>query len=627
MPVISESRVLEVVSKFNPAPREGQWRVFQTILNRKKLNVKLPTGYGKTYTTFGCYSILKSAGRVNRLLVIVPTTAQLTQLVEDGPGVMTSTRITGSKEVCSIGYFQSEVVGMSRSARSQVFVTTVQALVSSKGQSVLRNLLGSEKWMIAVDEYHHYGINNPWSNVLVGLPQRMLLPLSATPYRKEDDSYFGPPDINVTYREAVEEGAVKPLNGHSYSYTVKARMGDGRIRQMTTDDIYNEFGTDEPGVIQREYVRRMMRWENDYIGPLVTIPLNRMIKERKRTGYNLQAIVGAICVSHAEVVCQQIRSKFPELRVDWVGTGPDGRTDERNKDIISRQFCPKKDANGIRHPTLDVLAHVGMLAEGMDSRDVSEVIHLNKAVRNNSNNQENGRAARWLEDVHGNINFDSSSQYAQEGYVGQAIMDAMDDDEPDPDKETIPGVKRQTNGVGRVYSFPAVEPDIDILNVRLNGIDHGELWMPLVKQCVREKVEQGEITVAEFIEQLDDPDHPMRSKVSDWLKELFLAKQAEGSLEGEQPEPEKGIQTRLDDLKSEIEKLQMQIVNTVETIRYGQGRSTDRAAIRISMNSEKARDVGPIRDTEESCQTHVDWLKDLKKIVDTGEIPPWLKSE
>jgi hypothetical protein len=60
---------------------------------------------------------------------------------------------------------------------------------------------------------------------------------------------------------------------------------------------------------------------------------------------------------------------------------------------------------------------------------------LNNASFCNKRNQEHGRASRYLPEVIGNINFDSSSDYA--AYVGDAIMDAMDDELPkvNPDPE------------------------------------------------------------------------------------------------------------------------------------------------------------------------------------------------
>ena len=53
-----------------------------------------------------------------------------------------------------------------------------------------------------------------------------------------------------------------------------------------------------------------------------------------------------MCCLHAEIVCKQIKDHIDsmytgQLTVDWVGTGPHGRSDGENRAII-RKFCPDK---------------------------------------------------------------------------------------------------------------------------------------------------------------------------------------------------------------------------------------------------------------------------------------------
>ena len=113
---------------------------------------------------------------------------------------------------------------------------------------------------------------------------------------------------------------------------------------------------------------------------LVDTPITRMLRERLATGHRLQALIGAFCCSHAQLVCEQVQAMFPELKVDWVGTGSNGRSDGENRAVLNKFCPPKKD--GKRDPQdikLDVLVHVGMAGEGLDTVYVSEVIHLNPA--------------------------------------------------------------------------------------------------------------------------------------------------------------------------------------------------------------------------------------------------------
>ena len=52
--------------------------------------------------------------------------------------------------------------------------------------------------------------------------------MSATPNRPGDDSAFGKPDVSVTYRRAVLEGSVKPMQCHAYTYRIDAIENGGR---------------------------------------------------------------------------------------------------------------------------------------------------------------------------------------------------------------------------------------------------------------------------------------------------------------------------------------------------------------------------------------------------------------
>lgn len=151
-------------------------------------------------------------------------------------------------------------------------------------------------------------------------------------------------------------------------------------------------------------------------------------------------VVQAMSCSHAQMVCTQIKAMLPTMNVDWVGTGPNGRSDKENEAIIAK-FCPKK-VNGRRPWTLDVLVNVGMAGEGLDSVDVTEVSILTPANINNSLLQLIGRAARRMTVPDGAeqpvacINCDTDSRLAENDiYVGRKIMAVFDDD-VDPDEIT-----------------------------------------------------------------------------------------------------------------------------------------------------------------------------------------------
>lgn len=595
---------------FRQKPRQGQIRVFEALKTHPtKLNIKLPTGYGKTYAACGVYSILKRQGRVNRLLIIVPNEAQRDQYIKDAAKDLGVTLVEGPHNIIDISYFDIHALKKHRLDVAQVFVITVQALSYRNGMSLVRDMLQTGQWMIVVDEYHHYGEDKTWGKTVLGLSRAYLLAMSATPSRPDDDSAFGLPDISVSYREAKDERAVKPLRGHSYNYKIDAVMDDGEIASFTTEELIKEAGGDGDK-IEKLKIKRKMRWSPKYVSPLVSIPVERMQIERVKTGQpGLQALVGAMCVSHAELVCKQLQDIFPELRIDWVGTGMNGRPPEKNAEILNK-FCPAKDEDGNRpKPNLDVLVHVGIAGEGLDSIYVSEVVHLNNATLCNKRLQENGRSSRYLPDVIGNINFDSSSEFA--GYVGEKIMDAMDyepinevdaddSDNKKPDNDDLPELPE--------------EPTIQIFNMELLNVDSGDVKVQRMARIMEESgVATSEIKYGELMSDLSHPH---------WGK-IIEAYRAMRSVEAEaQNEPAKIAQW-----KESVDTAVGAVTHRVIKMMHKNGVRPEKSLIgdiKRRINSVKKAKFGPVQPDVEICRQHYRWLKRLEiEIIEKG-VPSWL---
>lgn len=599
------SQIKAQIAKFKQQPRQGQ---LNAILELKtcgsKLNIKLPTGYGKTFTALSIYSVLQSIGEVNRLLVVFPSDAQLMQFEEAAGRSMEKCCIDGPKSVCDVRFFGAEAIAKHQKNQCQVYAITVQSLIGSRGMDNVTALLGKGRWMIVVDEYHHYGVDLPFGNAVNALSHEFLLCMSATPYRPDKDSAFGVPDISVLYKEAVKQKAVKPLRGHAYNYKVDAVTSDNEVISFTTDEIVANAGENSSKAIEKMIYDRKLRWSPKYISPLVTNPLSRMITERIRTGHRLQAIVGAMCVSHAEMVCEQIRSAFPDLSCEWVGTGDDGKLPEKNRDILKR-FAPTDGSL----PTLDVLVHVGMAGEGLDTVYVSEVIHLNAANVNNTNNQENGRAARFLDGVVGNINFDAGSGYAVKGYVGSAIMDAMDDMPATPDSDDRDTDKDSAND--DLWELPE-EPFIKIINAECTSIDSGDT-----------EVQKMVGKIAEWMPDLTRDDIENKDSVL-WVNAIDAVKRMRSQEAEEHNE------------RSTILQWEEQIKNAVSTATGNAIRILTRTGFRVDKSmigdvkkriySRKKRDLGAAEKNVESLKRHYQWLLALNiGMTAEGKVPAWLR--
>jgi superfamily II DNA or RNA helicase len=466
--------------------------------------------------------------------------------------------------------------------------------------------------MIVFDEYHHYGDLAAWGKKALSLRCVFRLAMSATPYRKDEDSAFGPPDISVTYREAYEERAVKRLFCHSYVYRIDAVLPDGEIKTFTTEQLIDEAGSSSPEKIDKMCVERSMRWSPKYVSPLVDIPIARMARERLDSGLPQQVLIGAMCCSHAKLVCEQVKAMFPELRIDWVGTGPYGRPPEENKKVLQK-FCPEK-RDGVRSPSdvkLDVLVHVGMAGEGLDSVFVTEVVHLNEANINNTNNQENGRAARvipGLEDAQqrARINVDSTSPYAE--FDGDSIMDAMDDLEKDADADDD---DTDTDSERDPYErMLPDEPKIRIFDMECIRVDHGEVER--LKAAYIEAAGWGKAAT-------EDPNHFIHGKAIDLYRQ-FRKREAE----------EFNTPAIHQQWRAAVEQARSAVVGKIikRSIVAGARFPTSLAGdIKRKLNKKALGLFGSINESSEvpTLKKHYEWYVALESEIVTRGVPTWLQ--
>jgi superfamily II DNA or RNA helicase len=590
---------------FKKNPRKGQRDVIElaTEPDRRRLCAQLPTGYGKTFTAACVFSVLQRAGRVDRLLYLVPSRGQLDQFVDDGSSDLDAALVEGSCHISNLAWHgAAQAVNQHRLGSHQVFACTIQALSSAGPGAIVKSLMHSGRWMICVDEYHHYGLEKTWGNAVIDLERlpscQFLLAMSATPYRPGKDSAFGSPDITVSYRRAVEEDAVKPLECHSYTYRVDA-IDDGDVVSYTTKELEEKAGDSSPEAIERVF--RIMRWSPKYIDPLVDVPISRMIRDRVATGYRLQALIGAFCCSHAQLVCEQVRAMFPELAVDWVGTGTNGRSDGENRKVL-RKFCPPK-RDGKRSDAdikLDVLVHVGMAGEGLDTVYVSEVIHLNPAHRNNSNDQENGRAARYLPGVRGRINVESGTEYAKD-FIGRKIELAFDTPPGQTPKEEE-GANEERESSAEIPTLPD-EPSIQIIDCECIEINTGD-----VKRMAEAFSEVSGMPL----------DNPLLQK-----KALDLYKQMKRE-EMERFNPRSVVEQWSQSVNNALSAVSRRaaVAMLAPGVRMDKGLIGD---VKRRINSRKKRALGAVDKDVANLRRHYGWLKNLENQLIAEGLPSWLQ--
>jgi superfamily II DNA or RNA helicase len=596
---------------FRKNPRVGQQQVFDALAHHRDiLNVKLPTGYGKTFTCCGVFSLLKRAGRVNRLLVIFPRDAQLDQFIKDAPNDdLPQANVDGPLNVVDLRSVGWGAIRDHRNNARQIFVTTIQSLIQQFGRSLVTELLKTGQWMICVDEHHHYGEDKTWGQAVRSLSRAFLLVLSATPHRSLKDGAFGQAHVEISYRDARDERAVKPLLGYAYHYELDLEEA-GVIRRLTTQDLVQAAGGDDPDKIEKLRIERKMRWAPKYASPLISNPIDRMRAERLTSGRKLQALFTAMCVSHAEYVCEQIRDMYPELSVDWVGTGDFGRDLETNRAVLTK-FCPPKDADGRRpDPDLDVLVHVGIAGEGLDSILVSEVVHLASAGLNNRTNQINGRASRYLPGVTGHISFDASCELAEKKYLGEAIMDAMDcapptrtEKPPSDDDDYWP-------------PEPPIEPTIHIDNIKFVGIDSGDAGVQAFARLMQQD-QPGKYDLDEMNRNAQDPRWAQIIDSYRTMRQVEAEQHNDSAVLGQWTDA--------------VNTLSGQVTGIVVKLLRREGQLVDRfviGKIKHRINDRKQRAHGEFNKSNrhvDTAKAHYGWLKSLDHELRQQGIPEWLR--
>lgn len=562
--------------------------------------VKLPTGYGKTRLAATAFAVLRAMDVVDIMIHIVPQVGQATQAGEEIPRDLAALGI--ATKSCDIGANKRLALRMCRSGEAVVFIATVQAIVMGKSTlEAIQEITGGKRCLLVIDEYHHYGIDAAWSRQIAKVPHVAFLAMSATPDRKGEQPVFGEPHVSVSYDEAVQEGAVKVLGLNAYNYRIDfVNREDGEVTSFTITELIAEAGG-SPDEIEKWAAARQARWTPKYVSPLISTPVERLIGLFADHGFRGQMIVYALCCSHAQVVCEQVKYLVPDgMSVDWVGTGPSGRTDDENAAILHR-FCPPKNANGTRPWSLHVLVCVGMAGEGLDIRDAVECVFLTSPAINNTAKQKIGRLSRVIpaRQFPGVVNVDAASQWAP--YVGERVMAVFDADEPPP----VPGEAKEREA-GEVDYQPIPDgPIVNVIDVSLVDIQSDPEFLYIKAEVKAEGIKRG-LTDPEAEDIADRAALNYKKRNDERFSETFQQASA---------------RDRLDMRVRKVAGLAVRVV-------MRQGREFQRdmpGEYAKRINTAKKRVFGAVaaRTAAELEQQNA-WVRALEAKLLNGELPPWL---
>lgn len=585
--------------------RAGQKEVVDLFLTKDTVTAQLPTGYGKTRAAAASYALLRGMGRVNRALIIVPRGAQADQIAEEFPRIILEMGVPKTQSHI-VGDNTLTAIKANRRGTSEVFVITVQSLVSSRDTlQAVSDLMGNGRWLVVIDEHHHYGNSddNVWTQRVTGLPHAALLAMSATPNRNDGPSVFGTPDIVVSYLDALEEKTVKDLSLHAYEYRVDAITINGDVIPFDTRELFKAVGSDNPQEVDKWMASRQMRWSPKYISPLVLYPVERIASLRVK-GVRAQMLIQAISCSHAKMVCDQVRAIIPEgMTIEWVGTGMNGRSDSDNKSALNR-FCPPKDADGRRRWELDVLVNVGIAGEGLDTMDVCEIVFLTSPNINNSSLQTIGRGSRvmpWLsKQPTCIINVDGASELAK--YVGPKIMGVFDGIFPEEKDNNNTNETREPNE----YEPLPDKLMVGILDVTLLDIRKDPMFQDALDHTLKTASHLGSPEqIARIVEDR------FREYVRE-RDERFNANAVEA-------------QTR-DRVTMSVRKVAGLVVRKAVDKFDFRPQTTLIGDICKRINAEKRKRLGGIEAASvPELERHYQWIKQLEAQILNNQVPSWLR--
>ncbi len=348
-------------------PRKGQKSLILYVASHPEqndFNGVLPTGYGKTQTALATIFILSQQGRINRVLVVVPTDSQRSQYVDtinescEAMGLPTLTHHEVKGTIVDIRAH--------RENRAMIFVTTVQAILADPGHYA--DLTATGRWLLFCDEYHKLRGDAAWGKAVANINAAVRLGLTATPIRTDRQmTVFGtrPPDVVVTFQDAYVEQAIRGVEAHIEHYFVDVQEPDGAgglvARRLTTEEIGNEAS------FEAYQKSRDLRLTGKYLAGILSAAHDCLQVKLLRHPNQHQMLVFAMSVLHGKTVSSMLNAVYGKDFSDWIGVGPDGRPDPENAAILKRY---KKNQ-------LPCLVQVDKAGEGFDNPRSSVLVFLN----------------------------------------------------------------------------------------------------------------------------------------------------------------------------------------------------------------------------------------------------------
>ncbi len=350
--------------------------------------VVVPVGYGKTVIGVGSFEVSAAAAQADTCLYLTPTDVLRTQVYQ---GVEKALGVIGSAR--PIRKILAENASLDRIAASgaNFIVASYQQVAAAPER--YRRLCASRRVHLVCDEAHHLGERGTWAAAIAQLPVTTSLLLSATPLRLDRDPIAGAryiddpegqgliidPLIYVTMRQAWKEGRIlKRLNMQMKDYAVELKDSSGDVYEFTASEM-----AELPDFDQR-CVRQQLRWNEDYVQPLVREFARTLLAKNEAAPGRHQGLVFAATTEHANHLHRVFGKWHPSLRCAVVHSGEDLSDSENDRRL--KDFHAGKS---------DVLIQVKKASEGFDAPTVSVLLKLDAVFSREPVIQQLGRGLRF----------------------------------------------------------------------------------------------------------------------------------------------------------------------------------------------------------------------------------------
>jgi superfamily II DNA or RNA helicase len=581
-------------------PRLGQEKLIQHVSDnpsQQTYNGALPTGYGKTHGAICCYEIVRMQMRCNRLLILVPTDTQREQYVtsfQEGCDLM-GIRISECRKLDGeISHLRAH-----KENRAEVFVTTVQAILAN--ETYFAELMKTGRWMIFCDEYHKLRAEAAWGGAIRKLSCDVMLGLTATPVRTDREAtVFGhtPPDVVVTFEEAYRERAIRGVVGHIEHYFVDVQEPDGTVRRLTTEELGDERN------FESYQKARGLRLIGKYLAGILSAAHDCLVVKNLKHQDQHQMLVFCMSVAHAKTVSTMLNAVYGPGFADWIGVGPDGRSDAENKDVLDRYVKNK----------LLCLVQVDKAGEGFDNPRSSVLVFLNLLRKATVKaHQQGGRGLRRNYKIR-RFTEDVCDMFASpDTEMADLILDFVNltvalDLVPDDDDADDAGNPRDR--ADPFFEIPPFAPVVQDAEFDRSEIISRAL-LGIAQEAVdenRTRLERKGMTVA--------TDDDIRRVMAEWEAEKLI-------------EAAQAVQKDPETQRARVNKAVSTLAGNV--IRMVHGSSFDKTIVGdciklINGRWKKVSDLSHSEMFEEEFVKKYEWVQKLNhEIRESGEVPSWLR--